>query len=526
MSNNKLFNKLKSYNYSTIVLILIMITFFSFSIIICHDSAHYLGYIDIMEGNVDLSTWDVVRGPTFPIIIFLSNLFFGKMVQGFLITLFIFFMISFFILKKICSIIFENSKHKKMLTFIILLICLFNPMIFGYYHVMLTECFAITFSIIMCYLSWIWIDIQPKDKKKSIIFLLAFCVLIPVIWFLKQPYLTICFIPVITSAIISLFKYTNKANILYKTISILICIFVLFFAIKVWNNFLASNGVIMDNGRESNDMLNSSILSGANIRLNNNILNKENINEFDYINSDVAKKIENYVNKGGNYYLLNIYNFHNELIDQDIIKLNNDNKTTTFNSLIKQISIFFKHPLTLIKNYGNSYCGISSLCVIATSDGVAYQNTTKFDLINGYENNVIPYRTFTNLDNVFYLPSDWYNRTQYYSQINKPGLFEYLEKVIRIPTNILYKILILIQPIAWIFCVIFEFIDKRKKINKPLLNFSTILLTFSFGHALLMCLMGAFIDRYAIESFIPAFLGIIILIIYLLNNRRLKKIKL
>ena len=75
------------------VLIFLVIIFFSIRLVITYDSAHYLNYVSIFEGNLPASSWDIVRGPVFPAIIFLFDAFFGKTGTGILVGTFLFYLI-------------------------------------------------------------------------------------------------------------------------------------------------------------------------------------------------------------------------------------------------------------------------------------------------------------------------------------------------------------------------------------------------------------------------------------------------
>ena len=76
-------------NFGIISLILITLFYFQYSVTILWDSAHYMNYVNIFEGNLSWNNWDVVRGPVFPIIIYLGNFIFGKTSQGLILNTYI-----------------------------------------------------------------------------------------------------------------------------------------------------------------------------------------------------------------------------------------------------------------------------------------------------------------------------------------------------------------------------------------------------------------------------------------------------
>lgn len=203
-------NKIRK-NFPLILLLCLIIFYFEYSVTILWDSAHYMSYVNILERIAPLNTWDVVRGPTFPIIIFLGNILFGKTSQGLLMNTFIYYLIMILFVYKILNYAFDNfnfsSKKKRNLSIVILLFVIINPIIFGFYHSLLTEFVAITLSVLSCYLAVIWYDIEiDKNKKNYIIISIIFAFLTVFSWFLKQPYVSCGFFPFLISYIISLFK--------------------------------------------------------------------------------------------------------------------------------------------------------------------------------------------------------------------------------------------------------------------------------------------------------------------------------
>ena len=81
-------NKIRK-NFPLILLLCLIIFYFEYSVTILWDSAHYMGYVNILEGVLPFSSWDVVRGPTFPFLIHIGNILFGKTAQGLIMNTFI-----------------------------------------------------------------------------------------------------------------------------------------------------------------------------------------------------------------------------------------------------------------------------------------------------------------------------------------------------------------------------------------------------------------------------------------------------
>ena len=67
--------------------------FFSYKVVITYDSSHYLWLSSLLSKNGDFSTWDVARGPIFPLFIRICNVLFGFGVNGVLTGMFIFYLV-------------------------------------------------------------------------------------------------------------------------------------------------------------------------------------------------------------------------------------------------------------------------------------------------------------------------------------------------------------------------------------------------------------------------------------------------
>lgn len=493
-------------NYKILVLLLIIVIFFSFSFTITWDSSHYMSYVRILQGKLPISTWDIVRGPIFPIIIYLGLLFFGETIQGLLILSFMFFIVYGFFIFKILNTFIKN----KYLKLILLIFCLFNPIIFGYFHTLLTEFVAITLSVISCYMSYLWCTTKDKKKLNCIsifyIFALAFS------WHLKQPYICCILFPMIISIIIAIFNNHSIKNICYyfKTLSFSIALLVL--SIFFWNKFLIINNVNMSTGRDSSSMLANQLMLGVQYFMYDDNFDFENYDNNIYLSDSEKEYIKkNLNNESNNLKAIFIYN-NNEIVDIDIIKVDLNGNPSTKDVVLQIIKTFIKHPSIILKNYIKNYCALSSICKINSLDSVVYHVTNEFDFLNTFEHNSIAYRIFNQgYENRFYLSEEGAALTNNFIQENRLGIFNNFFVIMKIPTNILYKITIIVQPII-LFILMVMFITsiiKYKIIKVNNLFLITFIFTaYTFFTVLANALSGAIIDRYAVCCFIPGIIGI------------------
>ena len=253
--------KLSQLPWSKICLLGLVVIFFSFSIILTYDSVHYLSYVSIFEGNSPASSWDIVRGPVFPVIIQISNTLFGKTSTGILICTFLFYLTFVIICCIISKKISKKYKHSKLINSIVILYLILNPLIFGYFHVLLTEFVAITITMLNILIAYKWVFVDLKNKKSLILYSLYFIFTTIFCWHLKQPYIIIAVIPTIIAVIISIIEDHKKFNVLYRLGTFFTSIIVLVISIVSWNMILDANHVNKNTGRDSSSSLSKQLLT-------------------------------------------------------------------------------------------------------------------------------------------------------------------------------------------------------------------------------------------------------------------------
>lgn len=511
-------NKLKK-NKKILFVLLLFIAFFSCSITITWDSTHYMSYVNIMEGISDFSTWDIVRGPVFPSILFAGFTIFGKTIQGALLLMLMFYLLYVYIVKKFCDFIFND---KKIIKFVILLFCLLNPIIFGYFHTLLTEFVAITIAVLSCYISYKWWNV--RGRKKKIIYSLYFILMLPITWFLKQPYACCVMIPMCLSAIIALFNNHKKKQIVYYSGTIILSCISLIISIISWNKFLEYKNVNMNTGRDSSSMVSTLLIDSIHHLEYDDDFDFNNVDNNKYLSKSEKKYIKSNINEEyNNLRIISIYN-HGKLIEQDVIDVDNNSIPSIKSAIMQVTKTFIKYPGLIIKDYAKNYCALSSICVIATDDSIKYTITNSFDFLNTYENDIIPYKGLTyNEPNNFYLPEERLNLVSNLVQTTDVGMFASVEKVLKIPTNIIYKLTFLFLPIMLVCTIGFRIYKRKNLVNYKNYVMSIILLGYSFFSALANAITGAIIDRYSVSMFITGLLGIFVAIIFVIENMKKNK---
>lgn len=511
--------KVLKKNKFIIVLLILVIIFFSSSLVVTFDSTHYLTYVNILEKKAAFSTWDIVRGPIFPILIFLNNYIFGRSSLGMLLGMFIFYLLYCFVVYKIIKETLVKTKYNKILTFILCAFAFLNPIVLGYFHTMLTEYVAITLTMTSLYLGWKWPNI--KSKREKILYGLYFVFGLMFAYHLKQPYLCAVFIPMLFSII---YVFINHGKKLYYITTLIISIIMLALSIVIWNNYLDYKGVDLNTGRDSEGMLSSQLLKAIDGYKLEELDNYKTIKNDKYLTIKEKKEIKKEVKLGNSVYLVSIYD-NNKLLEKDVLKLNKNNRPSSKNAAVEITKTFFKHPGIVTGSYAKNYCGLSSVCLITSNDGINYSATTKIELLKMYENEMIPFKSFKYEEKNFYYPEERHEFVKdYLSPINQ-GL---ISKIITLTfgiTSVIFKFVTFLSFVFIIALITMRIIKRKRLNNKNLYLLSLMLLSFSFLTMVANAIVCSIIDRYAVLCFIPSLLGVVGTIIFMIENISTKKTK-
>ena len=496
--------------------ILLTIYYFEYAVTITWDSAHYLEYVKIFENVMPFSSWDVVRGPIFPLIIYCSNFLFSKTNHGLLVMTYMYYLVMLLFNIKILNYYLDKIKikknTKKIIKYIFVGLIIINPIIYGYYHCLLTEFVAITLAIISCYYAVIWLDVDYyKEKNKYILLNLLFIFLTLFSWFLKQPYVSCGFFALFIAYIISIIQYKNKKIFIIRTITILSCVIFLFVGIKIWNVILNSNGNDTSTNRNPTNSLGNQLIIAVDYL---DVINNNEIYDKQFINNSLLSKEKEDINKllkdNKKYVLIYNYNEKDIIIDVDYIRSSNGNTISMVSSLGYILKSFVNNPVKLINSYVTNYFSIIDIYGTNTNNGIDYKSTREFNI--GFSNEITaignkPYNIGES--NLFYLSDSLYENVKNYETVNYAN--KYLNKLMLIlskVTLLIFKIVFFLLPVLFIISIVMRFSKLyRKYIN--ILNLVIILFGFSFLHLLLHTVTGAIIDRYALPCFITTILGIL-----------------
>jgi hypothetical protein len=489
---------------------------------VMQDSTEYYGFLKIFRGEESISTWVSMRGPSFPIVLYLITIIFGNSQFGLLFGTFIFYLLTvilgYCILKKINV---ENIIVKKFIKIIYFFTVVFNPILIGYMHGLLTEFVAIPSILVASLMSFKWIN---TDKKASRIILPVLLILGTVfMWFLKQPYVFLFLAPILVSSIVSIFENRKIKNIIYRVGVSLICIISIVITNIVWTNFLTNLNVNTKTGRVTNNFIKAAIVNGNS---SFSIDSYKTHYDLDYIvNSDLIKvedkaeiiKISDGQSKYKSYIIINVFNNFRSReesnISEKLVMYSKSKEYTISDAFNYYIDIVSKYPIKTAKSYVMNYLALSDfITCMRHKDANEYYPSLTEELYP--ENMTIGYSIFREEDNLMWLDNThplYNNVVNLKTDNNSPTIIRNFFNNLYGQYNSIYTITILILPIICILMIIKRMktkIDKYKKTS----NLAIILLFSCLIHVLFNTFTGAIIDRYTVVILPTAILGILIYI--------------
>ena len=230
-----------------------------YEITLTYDSAHYLWLADLFKSG-KWASWDVIRNPGFPLQIYLSQLLFGSSINGLRWAMVLFNVLFYLIISELAieAIQLKNLRDRYILRIIVFLFIALDPIIFGYFHSLLTEFDA---AIFVALSSWLAIKLLKEQSfsKKFWILICCFMVLAVMAWFLKQPYVGSVLFPLLISLLIILLSNFSWKKLLYFSVMGSILIVIVLAGQLLWTNFLISEGNPVVEERQFSTWLTNSI---------------------------------------------------------------------------------------------------------------------------------------------------------------------------------------------------------------------------------------------------------------------------
>lgn len=229
-----------------------------YPIIVTWDSGHYLWLADMFKRG-DLANWDPIRNAVYPYSLFLTSTLFGQSQNAYLIPMIIAHC-AFYLL--CCELIFRVIKlegvKRLWITFAVFLFIALDPTIVGYYHTLLTEYVASFIAVLSCLMAYDFYISEVGSGKfyKTIVY---FCVLIPIMWHVKQPYIGAALFPFMIASTIKMICCRKRILPILVVCTYAAATLLTIASQIAWNNTLRNSGNKMDENRQLSSMAEFSV---------------------------------------------------------------------------------------------------------------------------------------------------------------------------------------------------------------------------------------------------------------------------
>lgn len=517
--------------------VLLWVYYSSFAVIIYWDSAHYYSYIPIIEGKVSIKEWNIVRGPVFPYLLYFIKKIFGSNNFSLVLVTFISYAIMIIFVKLILDKLAESiTDHRAKFLFycVTMLLIIINPILFGYYHALLTEFVALTVTVVSCYIAWKWIYFDcSKNILKAIEYSVFFVVAILFSWFLKQPYVAVALFPMMLSIVISVCVNFNVVNLIYKLVTVVLCAFTLSTSIGAWNSYLDKSGLDLNTSRNVVSNFGSQ-LAGSSLNVVRYAGEKQEKFEKTYLTNDkLSEKEKEIVTKKldgeTNYLAFEIYNSNGKI--DDVMIFNIGNKTSI--SVVEGVSILFNlfksYPMDITEGYVTHYLFLSDVYPISDDlDTWPLGINKTFDLDASYENTIIGSNIINPKNSVFPMTDELYDGVKDLDvSYNPPIIFQSVLDRDKEFFHRMYSITMLLLPFLFIASFILRLVNRKKlkDFEKQEYDLLILLLGFSIMNACVYVFTGSCIDRYQSSTLIPMTLAYMIYLkkfVFFIKNKLTK----
>ena len=213
-----------------------VVLFFSLPLLFTYDSSIYLQYVDFFNGELSWGEWGKTRGWGLPIFLWLASSIFGESSYGMQVAFFFIYLVYMCIAYKLIDVVSVKKKNR----WIYILFIMLNPIILGYFHLVLTEAVAAMVCVVVIYVLLKRQDEYLNGKIKEIAYCTQVFAMVLVtsiyLYFLKQMFFVI---PIIAFSISEIYLVVKRKEKLVRYFLLLISsLIILAISIKGWNLFI------------------------------------------------------------------------------------------------------------------------------------------------------------------------------------------------------------------------------------------------------------------------------------------------
>ncbi len=234
------------------------------------------------------------------------------------------------------------------------------------------------------------------QKFRIALFVIGFALLFVVIWFLKQPYLTIILFPLLIAGVLSVIRDFSIVNVLQRSVTIAVCIVCLLISVFAWRSFLVENGVDFVSANSTDDSyLSSGILKGiSDAHLVDGVdVDEAGVQNNKFLSLDDKAKVTQIINgePADGYSAVQLLNIKSPLGRSiDTVPVYQKNSTLGVSeSIVTWASVATKHPLVVVDSYLSNYLAAVGLYDFKTDLKTGAMTPIKKLGLYGHENSAI-----------------------------------------------------------------------------------------------------------------------------------------
>jgi hypothetical protein len=478
---------------------------FSLPLVLTYDSGHYYHYLKIFLGQLPLAEWDRVRQPGYPLFLFFVQIFFGGSQQSFLLFHFVLLLT---VVNLGLKFVWKNySSHISRIFFLIYLVVfvLLEPLVVGYYHVLLTEAFAAGLCAISCFRACDWYryvsSAMPSTRETwqkvgFWLFLVVFS------YHLKQSYVFCALVPFFVSSAFGL--YSNRSakialRVVLRSFSFVVSVLIL--SVVLWSWVLPTP--------ESKAMHDRLPASWGTKLLIGGVARATNVGSFDihlkdsghlYLPSSIRDKVQSIAKTGlYNTQCSAVYKLGSSAEDAYSFLLCKELQPTFSDALKFCLTSFFQSPIQLLLGYGE---GLLRL-VRALPSGVSVGGG---QYVLSLENEAIGFKPFRGEWNVDPMPSQFATGLDSFRQLDvvrARGFFGLLPyKLFLGQTVFFFSFLLIFLLIVFPVLILLLATKSLTQVtSSPMFLFLLAASATAIVHSVFHVVLGMVIDRYAFPVF-------------------------
>lgn len=475
----------------TVLLMLCILVFISVPIYFTVDSAWYLSYLKFFEGHESFNEWELIRGWIFPALLYITSKIFGLTAQGMLCLMLLCYLLTIYMCNKFIKIIDDGSY--RYYKYLLILIIAFNPIIFGYYHTLLTE-FAGATLCLFNILFYLWIYKQEEQKKKSSIVIKTIVLSINLIlaYSLKQTYVAFIILPYLGIEFLRLIKTKKIYNIANICVTLIIGMSILLLSNKLWINYIEAGNIFYNAEKETDDK------GSAETAFSYSLINGATY--FEIVDEETVAVLNDEMEVESTF----SYSFNNQSNFEYIFEC-------FMNAPDKLIKGYIDNYLVLTNFYGRGEDRKSAIKEASFTRG--NENSTIASAFGWYSRGKHFYedQQYDELKEVF----SYDDLTQFKFPVDSSKIISilYKTKIISKMSKMLFTFCFLIAPFLFIFLLIYILVKiiKKKHIDF-IIEACFVLETTVFGFVSALAILNNQIDRYCFPVYILAILGTFIFI--------------